>query len=140
MKNVLRSFYTKPLVINLSISLLAISTAAGPAEAMFVPAAPSQGSAASPQEPIGRAADLVKVQTALESKIIRQRLKDYGLSPDDAMARLNMLSDEQIHQLAAHTDSLQAGGDAVGIFVGLMIVALLVVLLIYLVQGRIAIR
>ncbi len=77
MKNVLGSFYIKPLVIYLSISLMAISTAAGPAEAMFVPAAPFQESAAYPQTPIGRSADLVKVQAVLESKIIRQRLKDY---------------------------------------------------------------
>jgi hypothetical protein len=140
MKSVLKSFYTKPLVIYLSVALLAISTFAGPAEAMFVPAAPYQKSAAYPMESVGRAADIDKVQTALESKIIHQKLMDYGLSADEAMARVNMLSDEQLHQLAAQADSLQAGGDAVGVFVALVIVALLVVLLIYLVQGRIAIR
>ncbi len=141
MKGVLKSFYAKPLVIYLAIALLAISTAAGPAEAMFISAAPHQGpAAASRAASAGRTADLVKVQTALESKIIRQKLMDYGLSPDETMARLNGLSDEQIHQLAAHADSLQAGGDAVGLLFALMVVALLVVLLIFLVQGRITVR
>jgi hypothetical protein len=130
MKGVLTSFYAKPLVVYLVLALLAISTAAGPAEAMFIPAAPHQESAASPSATFGRAADLIKVQTALESKIIRQKLMDYGLSPEETMARVNMLSDEQVHQLAAHTDSLQAGGDAVGFFV----------VLIFLVQGRITIK
>ncbi len=140
MKGVLKSFYTKPLVIYLAIAMLAISTGAGPAEAMFVPSASHQETAASQAVSSGRAADLIKVQTALESKIVRQKLMDYGLSPDETMARVNMLSDEQIHQLAAHTDALQAGGDAVGFIVGLVIVAILVVVLIYLVQGRIEVK
>jgi len=139
MKDMLKSCYIKPLIIYLVVALLAISTVAGPAEAMFVTAAPHQEPAASSSASIDRAADLIKVQTALESKIIRQKLMDYGLSPDETIAQVKMLSDEQIHQLAAHTDSLQAGGDAVSFLVGLMIVALLVVLLIFLVQGRITV-
>jgi hypothetical protein len=140
MKSVLKSFYTKPLVIYLVLALLVISTAAGPAEAMFVSAAPHQEAVSSPAVSVERAADLIKVRTALESKIVSQKLMDYGLSPDETMARVSRLSDDQVHQLATHTDSLQAGGDAVGFVVGVLVVALLVVLLIYLIQGRIAIK
>ncbi len=140
MKTVLESFYSKPLVIYLVLALLAISTAAGPAEAMFIPAVPQGESASAAPDASVRTADLIKIRSALESKIIGQRLIDHGLTPDEAMARVNKLSDEQVHQLASHTDSLQAGGDAVGILAGLVIIALLVVLLIYLVQGRIAIK
>ena len=39
MKTMLNAFYTKPLIIYLSTALLALSTFAGPAEAMFVPTA-----------------------------------------------------------------------------------------------------
>jgi hypothetical protein len=56
------------------------------------------------------------------------------------MARVNTLSDQQIHQLATHTDSLQAGGDGGGTIIGLLIIAILVVVLIYLIQGRIVIK
>jgi len=140
MKNVLKSFYTKPLVIYLSAALLAMSTLAGPAEAMFVPAAPHQEAAASTGVSAERAADLVKIQSALESKIIRQKLMDYGLSPEETMARVNALSDEHIHQLAAHADSLQAGGDAVGLIIGVVIIFALVILLVFLVEGRISVR
>ncbi len=139
MKSMLKSFYSKPLVIYLAVALLAISTAAGPAEAMFIPAVPGESTGVAPEASV-RAADLIKIRSALESKIISQRLMDNGLTPDEAMARVNMLSDEQVHQLATHTDSLQAGGDAAGLLAGLVIIALLVVLLIYLVQGRIVIK
>lgn len=139
MKSMLRSFYTKPLIIYLAVSLLAISAFAGYAEAMFVPAAPSQQDTATTVS-ADRAADLARIQTALESKIVRQRLQDYGLSSEEALARIHTLSDSQVHQFAAHTDSLQAGGDPVDTLIGLLLVALLVVVLIYLLQGRIQVK
>jgi Family of unknown function (DUF6627) len=140
MKTMLNAFYTKPLIIYLVTALLALSTFAGPAEAMFVPTGSLQAPAGAIDASVSRAADLAKVQTALESKVIRQKLLDYGLSPEEAMVRLNTLSDGQIHQLATQTDSLQAGGDAVGFLIGVMVLAILVVVLIFLVQGRIEVR
>jgi uncharacterized protein DUF6627 len=140
MKTMLKTFYAKPLAIYLAAALLAISTFAGPAEAMFVTSAPNQNAAAPAAAPADRAADLAKIQAALESKVVQQKLMDYGLSPEETMARVNKLTDEQINQLATHTDSLQAGGDPVDLVIGLLIVAILVVLLIYLLQGRIVVR
>ncbi len=140
MKSMLNAFYARPLTMYLIASLLAISAFAGPAEAMFIPSAPQGDSAAVATTASARSTDLMKIQTALESTVIRQKLMDYGLSPEEAMARMSMMSDEQIHQLASHTDSLQAGGDAAGFVVGLLIVALLVVLLVYLVQGRVQVK
>ena len=108
--------------------------------AMFVPATPHQNATGAAAVSGGRTADLARIQAALESKIVQQKLMDYGLSPEETMARVNKLSDEQINQLATHTDSLQAGGDATGLLVSLLVVAILVVLLIYLLQGRIVVR
>jgi hypothetical protein len=136
----LGSFYAKPLAIYLTSALLAISTCAGPAEAMFMPAAGNAGIGEAGTPAVDRAADLNKIQAALESKALQQKLMDYGFSPEEAMAKIHSLSDDQVHQLAANADSLQAGGDAVGAVVGLLIIALLVVLLIYLLEGRIEIR
>jgi hypothetical protein len=87
-----------------------------------------------------RAADLAKIQKTLETRELQQRLLDYGLTPEETAARIDKLSDEQVHQLAANMDSLQAGGDALGFLLGLAIIALLVVLIIYLLQGRIEIK
>jgi hypothetical protein len=138
MKTLLRAFYTKPLAMYLIVALIAVSSFAAPAEAMFISAAPSQDGAV--QTSFERAADLAKVQAALESKVVRQKLMDYGLSPTETMTRANALSDQQLHELATHTDSIQAGGDAAGLFFGLVLVALLVVVLIYLLQGRVEVK
>jgi hypothetical protein len=140
MKNMLKSFYTKPLVIYLVAALLAISTFAGPADAMFVPASPHQDMTEATAVSAGRAADMAKIQMAFESKILQQKLMDYGISPEETMARVNKLSDEQIHQLATHTDSLQAGGDGVDILISLLIIAILVVVLVFLLHHRIEIK
>jgi cytochrome c553 len=140
MQTMLKAFYAKPLVIYLATALLALSTIAGPAEAMFVPDAPHQASTGAADVSAGRTADLANIQGALESKIVQQRLLDYGLSPEDAMARVSKLSDEQINQLATHTDSLQAGGDGGSVLVALVVIGLLVVLLVYLLEGRIQVK
>ena len=140
MKVILRSLYIKPIAVDLIAALLAVSTFAGPAEAMFVPAAPVQGAVDLAKTSQNRSADLARIQTALESKIVRQKLADYGLSPEQTLAKINGLSDRQIHELATHTNSIQAGGDPADVFFGLMIVALLVVVLVFLLQHRIEVR
>jgi hypothetical protein len=137
MKHMLRAFYTRPLVIYLVLALVAISTAAGPAEAMLLPVSPDAASGAPAYD---RAADLATVQKTLESKELRQKLLDYGLMPEETEARIAALSDEQLHQLSANMDSVQAGGDGLSFLLGLVIIALLVVLIIYLLEGRIEIK
>lgn len=142
MKSMLRAFYAKPLIVYLVAALIAISAFAGPADAMFVPAAPS-GNAAGLSQPFtatDRAADLARVQAALETRIVRQKLMDCGLSPTEALARANRLSNAQLHVLASHTNSIQAGGDPADAFAGLLVVALLVVVLVFLLQHRIEVR
>lgn len=122
------------------MALIAITTFAGPAEAMYVSAAPYHETADQTGKSLERAADLASIQAAIESRIVQQKLIDYGLSPADVMARMDKLSDEQLHVLASHTNSLQAGSDGVDLFFGLIVVALLVIVLVFLVQGRIEIR
>jgi hypothetical protein len=137
MQNMLKAFYTRPLVLYLVLALLAISTAAGPAEAMLLPVSSGAASGAPASD---RAADLATVQKTLESKELRQKLLDYGLTPEETEDRISSLSDEQLHHLAANLDAVQAGGDALSFLLGLVIIALLVVLIIYLLEGRIEIK
>ena len=140
MKTLLKTFYAKPLAVYLAVALLAITTFAGPAEAMFVPATPHQNATGAAAVSGGRTADLARIQAALESKIVQQKLMDYGLSPEETMTRVNKLSDEQINQFATHTDALHAGGDGGSLIVGLLVVAILVVVLVYLLEGRIEVH
>ncbi len=84
--------------------------------------------------------DLVRIQQTLETTAVKQRLKDLGLSSEEAMARLNSLSDEQIHQLAANIDSVQAGGDGVGALIFLLLVAIIVVVILQASGHRVIVR
>jgi len=140
MKTMRTTFYAIPLAVYLAVALLAITTSAGPAQAMHMATAPVQDAAGSAAAAAFRTAELARIQTTLESKIVQQTLLDYGLSPEETMAQVNALSDEQISQFAAHTDALQAGADGGSLLVGLLLVALLVVVLIYLLEGRIVVR
>jgi hypothetical protein len=137
MQHMLNSFYARPLVIYLVLALVIISSVAGPAEALLLPAAPDAAGTLSPD----RSADIAKVQKTLESKELRQKLTDYGLTPEETEARISSLSDEQLHRFASHLDSVQAGGsDVLGALLTIALIALLVVLIIYLMEGRIEIK
>jgi hypothetical protein len=123
MKRMLARFYIKQLPIYFIVTMIANFIIAGSASAMFVPAAPQTQAA-----PLyDRAADLAKIQRVLESKTLQKRLMDYGLSPGIAYAKINGLSDEQVHQFAARIDALQAGGMSDS---SLIIILLLVILII----------
>jgi len=78
-----------------------------------------------------RATDLRKIQKIIETKMIRERLKEFGLTPEEIQTRLNQLSDPQIHHLALKLDELKLGGDAVGVVIVVFLIAAIVVLLIY---------
>jgi hypothetical protein len=81
-----------------------------------------------------RASDVRAVQSALESKVVRERLKELGLSEKEIQSRLDKLSDRDVHQLALRARALNAGGhdDGGGLVFGLLLIALLVLLIIYL--------
>jgi hypothetical protein len=92
----------------------------------------------SPSEVVGvprtdRGSDLGKIQNAIETKMIGERLKQFGLTPDEIQKKLSQLSDQQIHQLALQLDELKVGGDAGWTILGIIIVlAAIAVLIIYL--------
>ncbi len=130
MKRILPACWSKVLSIYLGSALIAITTFASPVEAMFIPAAPQNQA----DQSFGRSADLGVIQRALESKTLGQRLVDYGLSPKEAMEKINRLSDDQVHQLAANISALQAGGHRMGSD-SLIIILLLILLIVILVQN-----
>jgi hypothetical protein len=104
--------------------------------AMLAPALPP--GTLSPSDP-SRVADLQKIQSVLESKVIRQRLEDFGLSQEEISTRLDKLSDDQLHQFATEIDAMIPAGDGLGIVIALLVIAILVVILVYLLDHRIVI-
>ena len=100
--------------------------------AMFIPTAESTSA---------RQADMATIQKTLGSTVVKQRLMDYGLSSEEAMARINSLSDEQTRQLAENMDSVQAGADSgLGVVISLLVVAILVVLILELTGHHVIVR
>lgn len=100
----------------------------------------------SPSEVIGlssldRPSEVQKIQKFLEIKMVRERLREFGFTPDEIQARLNQLSDPQVHQLAMQIDDLKvAAEDAFGIIVALLVIAILVVILIMLLGHKVVIK
>jgi hypothetical protein len=94
----------------------------------FAGISPSEVMALSQTE---RPQDLLKLQKFLETKMVRERLKDLGFIPEEVQMKLGNLSDQQIHHMAVHLDEMKVAGDGVGIFIAVFLIAVLVVLIIY---------
>jgi hypothetical protein len=87
-----------------------------------------------------RAANLDNVQKFLELKMVRERLKDLGFTPEEIQGRLNELNDQQLHQLAMKMDDLKVGGDGLGIVIAILVIIILVIVIIQLTGHRIVIK
>lgn len=94
----------------------------------------------SPEASFARPVELKKIRQVLENKIAVQKLKDFGLSPDEVSTRLSSMTDEQIHYLASLSDRISAGGDAIGVIIGVLVIIILVIVIIKLLDKRIIIR
>ena len=91
--------------------------------------------------PTDRGSDLAKIQNAIETKTIGERLKQIGLTPDEIQKKLSQLSDQQIHRLALQLDELRVGGDTGWVVLGVVLVlAAIAVLVIYLSGHEIVIQ
>jgi hypothetical protein len=87
-----------------------------------------------------RQSDMTAIQKALESSVVKQRLIDYGFSSEEAMSRINKLTDKDIHQFAENLDSLQAGADAVDALIFLVLVAIIVVVVLEATGHKVIVR
>jgi hypothetical protein len=88
-----------------------------------------------------RAADIAKVQAFLEQKVVFQKLMDYGVSPEEAMAKVRSMSEKDLHRLASLTDRAAAGADdALGIIIGLAILVILIIVIFKLMNKEIVVR
>ena len=89
---------------------------------------------------IDRVADLARLKTILEQRVVAQRLADFGFTKNEIDSRLAQLSDAQIHQTVQQIESIQPGGDSgLGVIIALLVIAILVVILLQLTGHRIVI-
>ena len=77
--------------------------------------------------------DVNTIQQALESKIVQEKLKAYGLTSDEVASKLSAMTPNQIHMLATASNDLLAGGDAATLVY--IVVAVIVILAVYSLVG-----
>ena len=88
-----------------------------------------------------RSEDLAKVQSFLENKIVVQKLVDYGVSPEEAKAKVEAMSAQELHRLASLTDRAAAGTDSgIGLLIGLAILVLLIIVILKLMNKEVVVR
>jgi len=126
--------FTQAMIWALVIVTFVMGVFPSDMSAMVAPPLPTTTESASQSH---RWEDLQRLQTVLESEVVRQRLEDIGLTPEEINRRLSRLSDDQLHELATHVETMIPAGDGLGIVVALLVIAILVVILIYLLNHRI---
>jgi hypothetical protein len=109
----------------------------GPAMAGLAPSTPSGVTSVAS----ARDADMLVAQRTLENKVVAQKLRDYGVSPDAAQMRLASMSDQDLHQLASASKGLPSGGDgATGAIIGVLVVVILVIVVLKLMNKDVIVR
>jgi hypothetical protein len=123
--------WTAVLLVAHFVTLHAVPAAAG--------LMPSRVSGATALESV-RDADWLVIQRALEHKVVVQKLRDYGVSVEEARARLQHLSDAELHQLASVAHGLPSGSDGLGTLVAVLVIIILVIVILKLLNKEIVIK
>jgi hypothetical protein len=108
--------FKRAIASSLIVSTLALGLPMS-AQAGIVATDTSLGQAAS-------AAQRDKVNTFLMREDVRKGLQDQGVSADDALERVQTMSDPEVAQLAGRIDQAPAGGDILGVLFTVFIVLL----------------
>jgi hypothetical protein len=133
--SIMRLFMTATLlrrVATLLVLIMGLFSLVPQAEAGFIGSDESIGS-------LSRQQDLATVQRVLEHKMVNERLKALGYTDEEIKARLDGLSDTEIHSFAAQLDSLTAGGDGLGIIIAILVIVILVIIILKLTNKRIVV-
>jgi len=130
------------MITNLRMPMIALSIAIYLCCIMTSPAlAAMMGAVASdPDAGKARAEELARIQRALETQIVKEKLGAYGLTPDEVSQRMEGLSDEQVHMLAQASDRILAGGNGGEAVVAVLLIILIIILIVYLMDKRIIIK
>ena len=70
-----------------------------------------------------------KVLQFMERQDVAQHLQSWGVTPEEAKARVATMTDEEISMLAKKIDQMPAGGDAVGIALAIAIIVFVVLII-----------
>ena len=66
---------------------------------------------------------------------------DYGVSPEEATAKIRAMSDSDLHRLASLTDRAAAGADSgIGLLIGVAVLIILIIIIMKLMNKEIIVR
>lgn len=102
---------------------------AAPASAALAPARTASAAAMA-----ARTADLNTVRAFLEQKQVSERLAGFGLSQAEVQARLDNLTDQEVHHVATQIEQQNPAGDGGGVLVTVLVIGILVLLFVYLLK------
>ena len=84
--------------------------------------------------------DINTIQQALETKMVQEKLRAYGLTSEEVAAKLPSMSPGQIHTLAAASNDVLAGGDGLGVIIAVLIIIILIIIILKLLHHDIIVR
>ena len=87
-----------------------------------------------------RQQDTATIKKVLEQKLIKQRLQALGYSGDEVKARLDKLSDNELHRFATQLDTIAAGGDGLSVIVTILVIVGIIALVLFITGKRIVIQ
>ena len=70
-----------------------------------------------------------RINTFLDRSEVQKYLVAWGVNPEEAKARIDSLTDEEIENISSKMDQLPAGGDAVGVLIGAALFVFIVLLI-----------
>ena len=112
----------KPIAYLVILALSAFTIISAPAHAVMVSTAEILKQK---QQDITRE----RLNMLLDRSEVRKHLEDWGVNPEEAKARVDSLTDQEIAEIAAQIDQLPAGGDGLGVIVGAAVLIFLVLLI-----------
>ena len=87
-----------------------------------------------------RQQDTASIKKVLEQKLVRDRLKALGYDEDEVKARLDKLSDNELHRFATQLDALTVGGDVWSVLVTILVIVGIIALILFITDKRIVIQ
>lgn len=73
--------------------------------------------------------DRARLADLVAREEVQRELKAYGISPEEAQARISSLTDEEVSQVAGRLDELPAGQSALGVIIGAALIIFIVLLI-----------
>lgn len=70
-----------------------------------------------------------KVKLFMERQDVVQQLQVWGVNPEEAQARVDTMTDEEISLLASKIEQLPAGGDALGFILAVAVIIFVVLII-----------